>query len=183
MDGRIAALAVALAASLLGCAGSAWRHARSEDTISAYHAFLRGFPGQPLQRSGPRAARASRGSRSIRHAAGVEAFRARYSTPELIAELDPLVEELFFHHARAVGTAESYRSFLERYPNGSLVAPRGGKSRLPRERGFRWRCPGARPIRTRSIRRVTTLRKPREAFGRCSCAARPDSVGSVSSST
>ena len=137
MDGRIAALAVALATSLLGCAGSAWRHARSEDTISAYHAFLQDFPDSRFSDQARARLELSRIKKRPTRSS-VEAFRARYSTPELIAELDPLVEDLFFHHARAVGTAESYRSFLERYPSGSLVASRRGKSRIPREPGLRW---------------------------------------------
>ena len=160
---EFAAVAVALAASLLGCAGSAWRHARSEDTISAYHAFLRDSR-QPLQRSGARAARARRGSRSARRAAASRRFEPSTRLRICIAELDPLVEELFFHHARAVGTAESYRE-LPRTPSERLarrLAPRGisSTSRTTASAATSRRS----PVRRASIRRATTLRRPREAF-------------------
>ena len=135
MDGRIPAVAVALAAALFGCAGSAWRHARSEDTISAYHTFLQEFPNS---RFSDQARARLELSRIKKHPtrSRIEAFRARYSTPDLIAELDPLVEDLFFHHARAVGTAESYRSFLERYPSGSLVSRAEGNFVYLENQGF-----------------------------------------------
>jgi hypothetical protein len=135
MDGRIAALAVALATFLLGCAGSAWRHARSEDTISAYHAFLRDFPDSRFSDQARARLELSRIKKRPTRSS-VEAFRARYSTPELIAELEPLVEDLFFHHARAVGTAESYRSFLERHPNGSLAPRATGNLVYLENKGF-----------------------------------------------
>jgi hypothetical protein len=122
MDGRNTAVALALAAtSLLGCAGMAWRDARRADTIAAYHDFLRDFPTSPY--SDEARARIDL-SRIKRHPtrAGVETFRARYSTPDLIAELDPLVEDLLFEHARAIGTPAAYRAFLERYPSGALTS-------------------------------------------------------------
>jgi hypothetical protein len=122
MDSRIAALAVALATALLGCASSAWRHARGEDTITAYHAFLKEYPDSRFSDQARARLELSRIKKRPTRSS-VEAFRARYSTPELVAELDPLVEQLFFDHARAVGTPEAYRIFLERYPSGSL-APR-----------------------------------------------------------
>jgi hypothetical protein len=122
VDGRIPVLAVALSISVLGCAGSAWRHARSDDTITAYHTFLKQYPES---RYSDQARARLELARIKKHPtrSSVETFRARYSTPELSAELDPLVEDLFFQHARAVGTAEAYRIFLDRYPEGSF-APR-----------------------------------------------------------
>ncbi len=135
MDGRIAALTVALAASLLGCAGSAWRHARGEDTISAYHAFLQDFPDSRFSDQARARLELSRiKKRPTRR--GVEAFRAKYSSAELIAELDPLVEALFFQHARAVGTAGAYRSLLERHPKGSLARRSAGNLVYLENRGF-----------------------------------------------
>ncbi len=135
MAGRIAALAVALALPLLGCAGSAWRQARSEDTISAYHAFIQDFPDSRFSDQARARLELSRIKKRPTRSS-VEAFRARYSTPELIAELDPLVEHLFFDHARAVGTAESYRGFLERYPKGSLAPRAKGNLAYLENEGF-----------------------------------------------
>lgn len=135
MDGRIATLAVALATSLLGCAGSAWRQARSEDTISAYHAFLKDFPDSRFSDQARARLELSRIKKRPTRS-GVEAFRARYSIPELVAELDPLVEDLFFHHARAVGTTEAYRNFLERHPSGSLVPRAQGNLVYLENEGF-----------------------------------------------
>ncbi len=135
MDGRFTAVAVALAASLLGCAGSAWRAARSEDTISAYHTFLRNFPDSGFSaQARARLELARLKKRPTR--AGVEGFRAKYGDPNLLAELNPFVEDLLFRHARAVGTPESYRKFIEQYPNGSLSLRAAGNLVYLENEGF-----------------------------------------------
>src|SRR5688572_19619769 len=108
MDGRFAAVTLVLGATLFGCASTAWRHARSEDSISSYHAFLEDHPGGRFSveaRARLELARVKK--RPTR--AGAEAFRGKYSDSELIAELDPLVEDLMFRHARAVGSPAAYR--------------------------------------------------------------------------
>jgi hypothetical protein len=136
MGGRIPALALAFAISLPGCAGTAWRHARSEDTITAYHAFLKDHPDSRFSDQARARLELARIKKSPTRSS-VEAFRARYSTPELSAELDPLVEDLFFQHARAVGTVEAYRSFVERYPDGSLTPRARGNLAYLENDGYR----------------------------------------------
>jgi len=135
VDGRIAAIALVVAATLFGCAGTAWRHARAEDSISAYYAFLQEYPDS---RFSDQARARLELSRLKKHPtrAGIEAFRAKYSTPELAAELDPFVEELLFRHARAVGTPESYRKFLDQYPAGSLSDRAAGNLAYLENDGF-----------------------------------------------
>jgi len=135
MDGRFAALAVALCATLLGCASGAWRHARSEDSISAYHAFLEDYPDSRFgDEARARLELARIKKRPTR--AGAEAFRAKYHDPDLLAELDPFIEELLFRHARAIGTAESYREFLARYPSGPLSTRAAGNLAYLEHDGF-----------------------------------------------
>jgi len=135
MDRRISAIAMSLACTFLGCAGAAWRHARAEDSISSYYAFLQDYPDSrfsDLARARLDLARLKkRPTRS-----GVEAFRAKYPMPELTAELDPFVEELLFRHARAVGTPESYRAFLEQHPTGSFSDRAAGNLAYLENDGF-----------------------------------------------
>ncbi len=135
MDGRIPALAVVLATSLLGCAGTAWRNARGEDTISAYHAFLREYPESRFSDQARARLDLARLKKSPTRA-GVESFRTKHATPELVAELDPFVEDLEFRHARAIGTPESYRSFLSRYPSGSFSSRAEGNLAYLEHGGF-----------------------------------------------
>ncbi len=135
MDGRFPAIAMVIAASLIGCAGSAWRHARSEDSISGYHAFLKDHPESRYSDQARARLELARIKKQPTRAAS-DAFRARHRDPELLAELDPLVENLLFRHARAVGTAESYREFLARYPNGSLSTRAAGNLAYLEHDGF-----------------------------------------------
>jgi hypothetical protein len=132
---RIAAVAAALAASLVGCASSAWRHARSDDSITGYHTFLEDYPDSRFsEQARARLELARIKKRPTR--AGAEAFRAKYSDPELVAELAPFVEELLFRHARAVGTTESYREFVTRYPSGALSTRATGNLSYLEHDGF-----------------------------------------------
>jgi hypothetical protein len=135
MDGRIPALAVALVVSLLGCAGNAWRHARSEDSISAYYTFLRDHPTSRFSdEAHARLELARLRKRPTR--AGIEAFRARYATPDLLAELTPFVENMVFRHARALGTPASYREFLHQYPHSSFSERAAGNLAYLESDGF-----------------------------------------------
>ena len=135
MDCRFAVVAAALAASVLGCASSAWRHARSADSISGYHAFLEDYPDSRFSEQAHARLDLARIKKHPTRA-GADAFRAKNSDPELIAELDPLVEELLFRHARAVGSVESYREFLARYPSGSLSTRAAGNLAYLERDGF-----------------------------------------------
>jgi hypothetical protein len=135
MDGRFPALALALSTALLGCAGSAWRHARGEDTIAAYHSFLKEYPDSRFSDLARARLELSRLKRSPTLAA-ITAFRERYATPELMAELDPFVDDLLFRHTRAVGTADAYRRFLEEYPNTPFRARAQGNLVYLERNGF-----------------------------------------------
>jgi hypothetical protein len=171
MDGRIAALAAMLAVSVLGCAGTAWRHARGEDSIAAYHAFLEDYPNSRFSdQARARLDLARLKKRPTR--AGADAFRAKYSDPELVAELDPFVEDLLFRHARAIGTADAYREFLARYPSGSLSTTTASPAIWRRSRS----SPTTIPRAITRPRRVAVSRT-------CGCAVRLHSIASASSST
>ena len=135
MDGRFAAVALALAVSAFGCAGTAWRHARGEDSIAGYHAFLEDYPDSRFsEQARARLDLARLKKRPTR--AGADAFRAKYNDPELLAELDPFVEELLFRHARAIGNPDAYREFLERYPSGALSSRAAGNLDYLEHDGF-----------------------------------------------
>src|SRR5688572_1638393 len=135
MDGRFPAVAMVIAASLLGCAGSAWRHARSEDSISGYHAFLKDHPKSRYSDQARARLELARIKKQPTRAAA-DAFRARHRDSDLLAELDPFVEELLFRHARAVGTSTSYREFLDHYPSGALSTRAAGNLAYLEHDGF-----------------------------------------------
>lgn len=135
MDGRFPAVALLLGATLIGCAGTAWRRARSEDSISSYHSFLSDHPTSRFSdEARARLELARIKKRPTR--AGAEAFRGKYGDSALIAELDPLVEDLLFRHARAVGTPAAYREFLARYPSGLLATRAAGNLAYLARDGF-----------------------------------------------
>jgi hypothetical protein len=117
MDGRIIAVALLLGTSMSGCASSAWRHARVEDSVSSYYSFLKEYPDSRYSDEARARLDLSRLKKHPTRAA-VDAFREKYAAPDLAAELDPFVEDLFFRHTRAVGTADAYRGFLEQHPSG-----------------------------------------------------------------
>jgi hypothetical protein len=135
MGGRISTLAAVLALSLVGCAGSAWRHARSEDTIAAYHRFLKEFPDSRFSDLARARLELSRLKMNPTLPA-IEAFREKFAQPDLLAELDPFVEGLLFRRARAVGTPEAYRRFLEQFPNSTFSARAQGNLVYLENRGF-----------------------------------------------
>lgn len=139
MHVRISALVLALAMAVtVGCASRAWKYARAEDSVAAYHRFLREHPDTTFA---PRA-RARLELVRIRDKPSRKAFHAfveKYGDtfPELVAELGPHVEEPFFLHARAVGTAAAYRRFLQEFPDGSFAARAGANAEYLDHDGFR----------------------------------------------
>lgn len=130
MHVRILALVLVVALAMLaGCAGRAWRQARAEDSVGAYHRYLRDHPETTFA---PRA-RARLELARIRdkpRRKGFLAFQEEFGEafPELVAELKPHVEEVFFRHARAVGTAAAYHRFLDRFPDGAFAARAAGNA-------------------------------------------------------
>lgn len=134
MAGRFAAVVV-LAAVVIGCAGSAWRRARSEDTVLAYHRFLKEFPDSHFSEEARARVELAR-VRNHPTRAAFEAFRERYGNPALLAELKPFVEESFFRRARAIGTGESYREFLGQFPSGKFVERARGNLEYLENEGF-----------------------------------------------
>lgn len=120
---------------LAGCAGRAYRAARGEDTVAAYHRFLQQHPESAWSDQ----ARARLEMARIRHKPTREAYRAfqrEFTDPALLAELDPHVEEAFYRHARSVGSAEAYRTFLEDFPAGRFAARARGNAQYLAQGGF-----------------------------------------------
>ena len=182
MDGRIAAVAVALAASALGCAGSAWRHARSEDTIAAYHAFLKDYPDsrfsdqararlelarikkRPTRSASRRFARSTRlrscspsSIRSSRSSSSIT--RVRWVPPSRTGASSNAIRA-----ARSCHAAAGNLAYLENEGFGGDVQ---ALARFADEHPASDYARGSRAKRSRD----------------CSCAARPRSAASVSSST
>ncbi len=135
MPRRIATLALVLAVALPGCAGRAWRNAREQDSITAYHRFLRDYPDSSFGAE----ARARLELARIRKKPtrdSYESFTRKFSDPALAAELLPYVEESYFRHARAVGTVAAYREFLEVFPAGTLARRAEGNLAYVEAGGF-----------------------------------------------
>jgi hypothetical protein len=135
MSARNILIALVLGIMLSGSAGGSWRRARNEDTIAAYHRFLREYP---QSRYSDRARARLDLARVKKHPtpAGIDAFRAKYSDPELLEELKPHVEAVLFQQARAAGSAESYRQFLDEYPTGALARRAQGNLAYLENGGF-----------------------------------------------
>jgi len=131
-------LALALM-GLLACAGTAWERVRAEDTAAAYHGFLRDHPDSE-QASEARARLALVRLRSQPSAEGYDAFRAEFHDEALLSELRPIAERSVFERARASGTAEAYRAFLEDFVAGEYSERARGNAEFLEADGF-----GARP--------------------------------------
>ena len=124
---------------LLACAGTAWERVRAEDTAAAYHGFLRDHPDSE-QASEARARLALVRLRSQPSAEGYDAFRAEFHDEALLSELRPIAERSVFERARASGTAEAYRAFLEDFVAGEYSERARGNAEFLEADGF-----GARP--------------------------------------
>lgn len=113
-------VAIGLLVGLVGCADSSWEAARSADSLASYHRFLRVHPGSPS---------AARAKERIAYLSVVahptieayQAFEADHPSSDLLSDLKPLVEALYFENARDANSEQAYRNFLERFPNGSLT--------------------------------------------------------------
>ncbi len=135
MSSRILVFLVALVLVFAGCAGSAWRQARSEDTVAAYHGFLREYPDTTFsEEARARLELARVKQRPTRKA--FEAFSEKYGNPELIEELRPHLEETYFGHARSLGTAAAYRDFLEDYSSGRFANRARGNAAYLEQSGY-----------------------------------------------
>lgn len=135
MTARFAVLALLLISLLTGCAGSAWRQAREDDSITAYHRFLRDYPESSFSDEARARLELARIRKKPTREA-YDAFQKRFSDPALAAELLPFVEEAFFRHARAVGSPDAYREFLAQFPDGSLAARAEGNLAYVEAAGF-----------------------------------------------
>jgi hypothetical protein len=65
-----------------------------------------------------------------------EAFSEKFGTPELLAELRPYIEESYFAHARARGSAQAFLDFLEDFPSGRFAARARGNAEYLQKEGF-----------------------------------------------
>jgi hypothetical protein len=132
---RLFSVLFALVATGLGCAGSAWEHARTDDTAAAYAAFLRDHPNSEYSDEA-RARSALTRVRKHPTPAGFEAFREKFADSGLVAELRPHVEGAYFDRARATGTAEAYRHYLDEMPDSSHHARALGNAEYLEADGF-----------------------------------------------
>jgi hypothetical protein len=115
------ALAGAVVALSLGCAGTSWEGARSEDTVAGYHRFLRDNPqSSHVEDAEERIAYLRLIKRSTIPA--FEEFEANHPESALLDELRQRLEQIYFERAREINSPEAYRAFLERYPSGMLTA-------------------------------------------------------------
>jgi hypothetical protein len=117
-DGIAISLAVL---GLYGCSGAAWEAARGEDTIAAYHRFLRDHPNTRFTKGAKERLEFVR-VRTRPSVNAYESFEQQYPESGLLEELRAIVEPHFFDQAREVNTPEGYKRFLDMYPSGQFSA-------------------------------------------------------------
>jgi hypothetical protein len=128
-------MALALVLVLAACAGRSWDQARSEDSVAAYHRFLRDHSDSKYAAE----ARMRLAAARIRHKPSRKAFehfRERFPDSTMLDELRPYVEEYFFTAARMRGTEEGYRAFLADFPDGAFAARAAGNAEYLAQKGF-----------------------------------------------
>lgn len=133
-----AVLRAALLVALIfagGCAGSAWKKTLSEDTSAGYYRFIRDHGDSKYVEDARERLEFHKLKRNPT-LAGFEVFRKEYPNSPLIAELHPALESPAFEAARAQGTVEAYREFLDSFPAGELAARARGNSIYVEAQGF-----------------------------------------------
>jgi hypothetical protein len=133
--GSLVLCIVACASLVAGCAGSAWKQARKQDTIAAYHRFLRDHPESRYTDEARMRFEYHQLKRQP-NAEGMRAFADKYPDSPLLADLRPLFEEHAFAAARAAGTAEAYEKFLGEFGEGALARRAEGNAAFLRADGF-----------------------------------------------
>jgi hypothetical protein len=121
--------------SAFGCAGQAWRSAVAEDTPAAYYRFMREYDDSKYSAQAVERLEFHKLKRNPT-LKGFEGFRERYPDSDLIAELHPILEKPAFEAARAQGTVDAYRSFVDAFSNGSLVERAEGNAVYVAADGF-----------------------------------------------
>jgi hypothetical protein len=127
--------AACAAAAAIGCAHRDWRRALDEDNAAAYHRFLREHPGSG-HADEARARLAFVQLRAKPTHDGFQKFVAEHGDSGLVDDLRPHVEAGFFEQARAIGSAQSYRGFLEDFGDGAFAARARGNAEYLERRGF-----------------------------------------------
>ena len=120
---------------LTGCVGGAWNRAVEEDTPSAYYRFLRDH-AESKYAAEARERLEYHKLLAIPSITGFEAFRKKYPTSYLLAQLKPSLEGPAFDLARARGTSTAYREFLTEFPSGKLAARAIGNASYLEEHGY-----------------------------------------------
>ena len=127
-------LILALALSF-GCAGRAWKQTTAEDTPASYYRFMREH-GDSKYVDAARERLEFHKLKRNPSLAGFEHFRTQYPQSELIEALHPVLEQPAFEAARARGTAEAYRAFLDSFGQGALAARAEGNAIYVEAQGF-----------------------------------------------
>jgi len=126
---------VVLLVAATGCVGGAWRRAVEDDTPAAYYRFLRDH-GDSSHASEARERLEYHKLLANPSLAGFEAYRKRYPSSALLANLKPALEGPAFELARARGTSMAYREFLTEFPDGDLAARAIGNATYLEAQGF-----------------------------------------------
>lgn len=135
MSHRPVVFILILALLAVGCAGRAWNQARDEDSVAAYHRFLRDHSESEYADE----ARARMEFARVRNKPSriaFERFQKKHPDSPLVAELRPYVEEHFFAEARALGTEAAYQEFLADFPGGAYSARAEGNANYLEADGF-----------------------------------------------
>ena len=133
------ALVALVAPIALACAGRGFEEARTEDTAAAYHRYLREHPDSQHAEEARQRLEFVR-IRSKPSVEAYEAFAKRWPQSPLLAELRVLAAEPAFARARAWGTAQAYREFLEEFGESPHTQRARGNAAYVEARGF-----GGRP--------------------------------------
>jgi hypothetical protein len=105
---------------IVGCVGTTWESTRKDDTVAAYHRFLRANPDSGHAQEARERLEYLR-LKTHPTLASFEEFESSFPGSPLVDDLRVRVEPLYFEQARVDNSAEAYREFLRNYPNGALT--------------------------------------------------------------
>ena len=119
----------------LACADRTWHAVLFEDTAVGYARFIHENP-ESSHRALAEEHLAYQKVRKSPSLESYEQFQARYPQSPLSRHLFGLLEAEFFHRARAAGTPDAYREFLEKFPQGQWRARAQGNLVYHEASGF-----------------------------------------------
>jgi len=109
---------------LTGCAGSAFKAAKEQNTISAYSKFIDEYPDSEFASEAKKLKEEMvfEKAKTTNSISEYDSYLKEYPNGSYVTEANKLKEDLEFKEAKQKNTVEAYNSYLKKYPDGIYAA-------------------------------------------------------------